>query len=61
MEANLQVALPDTLKRELQQACDHVTERATETLPIAERNAWLLDIALDHLTLGRAAVYGAIV
>jgi hypothetical protein len=29
-------------------------------LEIAERNDWLLDIALDHLTLGRAALYEAI-
>jgi hypothetical protein len=37
-----------------------VSERAAQTLKIAERNHWLLDIALDHLTLGRAALYAAI-
>jgi tetratricopeptide (TPR) repeat protein len=38
-----------------------VSQRAAETLKIAERNHWLLDIALDHLTLGRAALYAAII
>ncbi|MBT8421051.1 MAG: ATP-binding protein, partial [Gammaproteobacteria bacterium] len=38
-------------------ACDAVTERAKEALPIAKRNNWLLDIALDNLTLARAALY----
>ncbi|MGH8573843.1 MAG: hypothetical protein ACREX8_14915, partial [Gammaproteobacteria bacterium] len=37
-----------------------VSERAAQTLKIATRNNWLLDIALDHLTLGRAALYAAI-
>ncbi len=37
-----------------------VSERAAQALKIAERNNWLLDIALDHLTLGRAALYAAI-
>ena len=32
-----------------------VQERARQTLEISQRNRWLLDIALDHLTLGRAA------
>jgi len=31
--------------------------RAMQTIAIAERNSWLLDIALDHLILGRAALY----
>ena len=30
--------------------------RAKETIKIARRNRWLLDIGLDHLTLGRAAL-----
>ncbi|VFN00105.1 MAG: hypothetical protein BECKG1743D_GA0114223_105742 [Candidatus Kentron sp. G] len=38
-------------------ACDRVTERAKEALAIAERNNWLLDIALDRLTLARAGLY----
>ena len=42
---------------ELQQACRQVIERATQALEWAERNNWLLDIALDHLTLGRVALY----
>jgi tetratricopeptide (TPR) repeat protein len=37
-----------------------VSERAAQTLKIAERSHWLLDIALDHLTLGRSALYTAI-
>lgn len=37
-----------------------ISQRATETRKIAERNNWLLDIALDHLTLGRATLYHAI-
>ena len=37
-----------------------VAERAARTLPIAERNNWLLDVALDHLTLARAALYTAL-
>ena len=43
----------------LSAACRAVTERATQTLKIAEGNHWLLNIALDHLTLGRAALYTA--
>ncbi|MEO5730111.1 MAG: hypothetical protein ABI134_30235, partial [Byssovorax sp.] len=31
-----------------------VRERAAQTLEIAARNHWLLDIALDHVSLGRA-------
>ncbi|MGL4399295.1 MAG: hypothetical protein ACRCXD_05475 [Luteolibacter sp.] len=42
------------------QACAEATRRATRALEISERNHWLLDIALDHLTLGRAALYRAI-
>lgn len=34
-----------------------VTERATQTLKWVSSQDWLLDIALDHLTLGRAALY----
>ena len=45
---------------ERQQACGQVSERATQSLKVAERNNWLLDIALDHLTLGRAALYWAL-
>jgi hypothetical protein len=41
-------------------ACRDVSQRAGKTIKIAERNDWLLDIALDHLTLGRASLYEAI-
>jgi tetratricopeptide (TPR) repeat protein len=33
--------------------------RASQTLPIAERNRWLLDIGFDHLSLGRAHPTGS--
>lgn len=39
------------------EALAEAERRATQTLPIAERNHWLLDIALDHLTLARVALY----
>jgi tetratricopeptide (TPR) repeat protein len=44
------------------QSCRAVTERAAQTLKWAKQSheASLLDIALDHLTLGRAALYAAI-
>jgi predicted MPP superfamily phosphohydrolase len=42
------------------QACHAVTKRAAQTLPWAEEVNWLLSIALDHLTLGRAALFAAI-
>jgi tetratricopeptide (TPR) repeat protein len=44
----------------LQETCREVEQRAAQTIKIAEHNNWLLDIALDHLTLGRAALYHAI-
>lgn len=43
-----------------EEAIHEVVERATAAGRIAVRNKWLLDIALDHLTLGRAALYRAI-
>ena len=50
------LALPDLLA-----PCRAVSQRATQTLQWAERSsAGLLTIALDHLTLGRAALYAAI-
>jgi tetratricopeptide (TPR) repeat protein len=36
---------------------DAVSELTTYNLAVAEKNSWLLDIALDHLTLTRAALY----
>lgn len=44
----------------LLESCRAVSERAAQTIKIHERNDWLLDIARDHLTLGRAALYAAI-
>ena len=40
--------------------CRAVAERAAQTLKWVTAQNWLLTIALDHLTLGRAALYGAI-
>ncbi len=40
--------------------CREVEKRAAQTLPIAERRNWIVIIALDHLTLGRAGLYRAI-
>jgi len=34
--------------------------RASEAMEIAKRNRWLLDIGLDHLTLGRAGLAAAL-
>ncbi len=45
---------------ELIEACRAVSERAAQTFKIAEQHLGLLSIALDHLTLGRAALYAAI-
>ncbi|MBN9118371.1 MAG: NACHT domain-containing protein [Planctomycetes bacterium] len=41
-------------------ACRDVAGRANQTFKIAERDNWLLDIALDHLTLGRSELFEAI-
>jgi tetratricopeptide (TPR) repeat protein len=40
--------------------CRTVAERAAQTLKWVTTQNWLLDVALDHLTLGRAALYAAI-
>jgi len=40
--------------------CNQVAERASETLVWVQPQEWLLDIALDHLTLGRSALYRGI-
>lgn len=42
------------------QACHAVANRATMTLQWVMPQAWLLDIALDYLSLGRAALYEVI-
>jgi tetratricopeptide (TPR) repeat protein len=45
---------------ELLEVCRAVAQRATQALTIAEQHLGLLDIALGHLTLGRAALYEAV-
>jgi hypothetical protein len=42
---------------ELLSHCTEVFERATRAMKVAIRGRWTLDIALDHLTSGRAALY----
>jgi hypothetical protein len=44
---------------ELLASCAQVCERATRARTVAVRNHWTLDIALGHLTCGRAALYAA--
>ena len=45
-----------------QKSCRAVSDRAAQTLKFHESKQlqWILDIGLDHLTLGRAALYAAI-
>ncbi len=40
-------------------ACHAVEQQATQTLAWVSGQNWLLDEALDHLTLGRAALLRA--
>ncbi|MFN0205217.1 MAG: DUF4062 domain-containing protein [Planctomycetota bacterium] len=42
------------------ESCQAVFQRAAQTITWVTKEDWLLDIALDHLTLGRAALYTAI-
>ncbi|MDQ6868153.1 MAG: hypothetical protein M3178_07015 [Pseudomonadota bacterium] len=44
----------------LLESCRAVSGRAAQTLQWVTMQNWLLDIAHDHLTLGRAALYAAI-
>ncbi|HEV2840116.1 MAG TPA: hypothetical protein VGW39_02225 [Chthoniobacterales bacterium] len=44
----------------LLEACGAVSQRVAQTLKWVTTQDWLLDIALDHLTLGRAALYAAL-
>jgi hypothetical protein len=46
-------------KSELVEVCREVEKRAAQTLKWEEEENRLLDIALNHLTLGRAAFYAA--
>lgn len=48
------------LRSELMVICNNVEKRAAQAIKIAEKNHLLLDTALDHVTLGRAALYAAI-
>jgi hypothetical protein len=50
-------AAPDS---EARKACDAVSQRARRTLEWVTPQNWILDIALDHLTLGRATLYAAL-
>ena len=38
------------------EACKEVRERATQALQVANSNGWVLEFALDHLSLGRASL-----
>ncbi len=50
----------ESVGAELFDAIREVEERAAETLEWVTPQNWLLDIALDHLTLSRAALYRSI-
>jgi hypothetical protein len=50
----------ETSTEELLARCRAVSERAAQTLKSFTTTGWLLSIALDHLTLGRAALYATI-
>jgi len=56
----LQPETQNSEPRTLAASCLAVERRAAQTLTLAERQRFLLDIALDHLTAGRAAIYRAI-
>ncbi len=47
-------------KRKLQRACNYVTERAMKWFEWRVPSDSLLEIALEHLTLGRTALYGVL-
>ncbi len=38
----------------LREACEEVVDRARYAMELAQRNQWILDLAHDHLSLGRA-------
>ncbi|MCP3963501.1 MAG: hypothetical protein GY719_37170 [bacterium] len=44
----------DEVVVQYREACEEVRERASYAIEIAKQNNWRLDIALDHLSLGRA-------
>jgi tetratricopeptide (TPR) repeat protein len=45
------------LGQEIRDCCAQVEGRTLYAMPIAEKHDWLIDIACDHLTLARAALY----
>jgi tetratricopeptide (TPR) repeat protein len=47
-------------KDELLAVCHAVSKRAAETLQLVTPQNWLLDIALDHLSLCRSALYAGV-
>ena len=60
-QCQLKLELKPVNQELLLAVCDEVAERSTQTLEWAEYNAIdLLSSALDHLTLGRVALYRAI-
>ena len=56
----LQLKTPGSEIKTATAACRAVERRVSESIKIAERHKWLLDIGVDHLSLGRAALYEAI-
>ena len=48
------------IRADLLKACDEVAGRAAQTLEWISPTESLVDIALDHLTLGRATLFGAL-
>lgn len=49
--------MAEPLHEKIITACDIVSERASDDLRSAKHTGYLLDIALDHLTLARATLY----
>lgn len=57
---HLSLNIEDSQRRTVLASCRAVEERAIQTLKIAMQNNWLLSMAIDHLTLGRAALYRSV-
>lgn len=56
----IQEVRDQTSESRIDEECRAVSRRAAQTLKWVTTQNWLLDIALDHLTLGRASLYEAI-
>lgn len=58
----MQQSAVSSQRSELYRVCREVEKRAKQTLEWAEQNreAWLLNAALDHVTMSRAALYRAV-